>query len=537
MKRENTEGGKMSITLITGKLLKKMVSNGSVNLKNSCEEINALNVFPVPDGDTGTNMSMTMASGVVEINNCKSSSIVDMGKSLSRGLLMGARGNSGVILSQFFRGLYVGMKNISTNSINVETFIHCLESGKAVAYKAVMEPVEGTILTVIKDATNAVVEKINEISTFNELFDLYVKAAKESEERTPDLLPVLKEAGVTDSGGAGFIKVIEGMQLAIEGKIIESVEASHDVDAANKYNYRDQFVLTVKDKENFLLQDLRQELASEGDLEIHAKENGLVEIDIYTDTPGKILELAIAYGQINDVKIENLQVEEKEEEKEPQKENAVVVVCFGDGIKNTFKELGVDYIIDGGQTMNPSTECFVKACKEVNAKNVIIVPNNGNVIMAAEQCNKLIDNINIKVLKTKTIAQGYEALMAYDATRNIDENIAEMEQAVSEVKTGEVTYAIRDTEINGIKIAVNDFMSILNGNIIASVKERVEAAKVLLKETITDETSVVTVFAGKGVEESESAELEDYCRELSEDVEVEIVQGDQDIYSYIISIL
>lgn len=540
------------ITSVNGKLFKRMMMNGAINLSNHHKEIDDLNVFPVPDGDTGTNMKMTMMSGVKEMSACESSSIVDIAKKLQRGLLMGARGNSGVILSQFFRGIYVGLKEMTENEISVDLFIDCFSSAKDVAYKAVMEPIEGTILTVVREASLYLTSQKGKITSFEQLFEEYLKQARISLENTPNLLPVLKEAGVVDSGGAGFIKVIEGMEMAIKGIMLESNESTNvsepsaqaKVSGDIKYGYCTEFIIELKDEANFSEVDLRSPLSVMGDSLVLVHDDGLVKVHVHVNKPGEVLELAQTFGEFVKIKVENMRLQHseliKEEPKEvtPQekKKIALVAVCFGEGIKNTFTELGVDYIIDGGQTMNPSTEDFVKAIKTINAEGIIIIPNNGNVILSAEQSAKLCDNVDIRVLKAKTIAQGYASLMAFDLQNDLDTNFEDMTEAVLSVTTGEITYAVRDTEMKGVKIKAGDYMGICNGEIVVSVKERLEAGKALLEKCIDSESSIVTIFCGSGTQEDEVEALSSYCEELNEDVEVEIIEGNQDIYSYIISV-
>lgn len=540
------------ITSVNGKLFKRMMMNGAINLNNHHKEIDDLNVFPVPDGDTGTNMKMTMMSGVKEMSACESSSIVDIAKKLQRGLLMGARGNSGVILSQFFRGIYVGLKDMTENEICVDLFIDCFSSAKDVAYKAVMEPIEGTILTVVREASLHLTSLKGKITSFDQLFEEYLKQARISLENTPNLLPVLKEAGVVDSGGAGFIKVIEGMEMAIKGIMLESIESANasepsaqaKVSGDIKYGYCTEFIIELKEEANFSEVDLRSPLSVMGDSLVLVHDEGLVKVHVHVNKPGEVLELAQSFGEFVKIKVENMRLqhselikeEPKEVKPEEKKKIALVAVCFGEGIKNTFTELGVDYIIDGGQTMNPSTEDFVKAIKMINAEGIIIIPNNGNVILSAEQSAKLCDNVDIRVLKAKTIAQGYASLMAFDLQNDLDTNYEDMTEAVSNVTTGEITYAVRDTEMKGVKIKAGDYMGICNGEIVVSVKERLEAGKSLLEKCIDEDSSIVTIFCGSGTQEDEVKALSSYCEELNEDVEVEIIEGNQDIYSYIISV-
>ncbi len=543
------------INSVNCNLFKKMMMNGAINLNNHHKEIDQLNVFPVPDGDTGTNMKMTMMTGVREMNNSESSSIIDVAKVLQRGLLMGARGNSGVILSQFFRGMYVAMKGLTANELSVADFIECFKSGYEVAYKAVMEPTEGTILTVVREAAQKVMAEKDNIDSFETLFEMYIEEAKRSLANTPNLLPVLKEAGVVDSGGAGFLKVVEGMQLALQGIMLESEEATEHssveptsaqakVSGDIKYGYCTEFIIELKDKDSFQESDLRSPLSMLGDSLVLVRDEDLVKVHVHVNKPGQVLELAQKYGEFVKIKVENMRLQHSEiiekehgdvQQQEKQK-YALVAVCFGDGLKETFKELGVDYIIDGGQTMNPSTEEFVKAVNNCNAENVIIIPNNGNVILSAEQSIRLCGNVNIRVLKAKTIAQGYASLMAFDSQNDLDTNFEDMSEAIKNVQTGEVTYAVRDTEIKGVKIQAGDYMGICNGQIVVSVKERIDASKQLLEKCIDEESVVVTIFYGKGASFEEATELENYAKELNENVDVELINGEQDIYSYIISV-
>lgn len=552
----------MTYTSVSGSLFKKMVINGAINLKNDLKEIDDLNVFPVPDGDTGTNMSMTMMSGVRDIQNSDTISISEISKTLSRGLLMGARGNSGVILSQFFRGIYTGMENIKGSSATVGEFIDCLVSGYKVAYKAVMTPVEGTILTVMREAGEKVDETRNDFSDIESVLVKYVEYAEVSLANTPNILPVLKDAGVVDSGGAGFLKVIKGMLMALQGITLEitSTEASTNQSAqANfdskdiKFGYCTEFILILNKPNEFQESDLRSPLSIIGDSLVLVKDEDLCKVHVHTNNPGRALNMAQRHGEFKTIKIENMRLQhtellnkettKKEEPVTPvtpvsteKKKYALIAVCFGDGIKNVFKELGVDYIIDGGQTMNPSTEDFVKAVETLNAENIIIIPNNSNVIMAAEQTKKLCDNANIEVLRTKTIAHGYASLMVFDETNSLEDNVEEMSAAIKNVSAGEVTYAVRDTEINGVKIKSGDFMGILNGEIVISTLNRIDAVKHVLESSVTEESLIVTLFAGKGVPTSEVDELVEYATSLNEEIEVQVVDGKQDIYSYIVAV-
>ncbi len=554
----------MSVTRIDVDLFRKMVINGAINLKNNHAEVDALNVFPVPDGDTGTNMSMTVTSGVRELENCESSSIIENAKVLSRGALMGARGNSGVILSQFFRGFYVGLKDIKENYLTIEDLMNCLMSGRKIAYKAVMTPVEGTILTVVREAAEKTQEHFEEFKTIEELLDFYYAEAENTLANTPELLPVLKEAGVVDSGGAGFCKIIEGMVKAVKGEILEAEDAKGKADesaAASldqdiKFGYCTEFILELKKPETFEERELTATLSLLGDSLVVVRDENVVKVHVHTNRPGRVLEIAQKSGEFVTLKIENMRLqhshlqegaklaEEKKAElqkdlpkpNEPKKEFALIAVCFGDGIVQTFKELGVDYVIEGGQTMNPSTEAFVSAIKAVNAKNVIIIPNNGNVVMAAKQAASLVRGAKVEVLLAKTIAQGYASLINYNPEASMDENLEAMNEQIKHVSSGEITYSVRDTEINGVKITAGDYMGITDGEIVISVKEEKDALSGLLQKMITDEAEIITFFCGKDAKEEDKANLEKMCLDINPDLDVEIIDGKQDIYSYIIAV-
>ena len=528
----------MSVSNIDVSLFKKMVINGAINLKNHRDEVDRLNVFPVPDGDTGTNMAMTITSGVTELENCESSGLAENAKMLSRGTLMGARGNSGVILSQFFRGFSVGLKALNTNELSLDDFKQCLLSGKEIAYKAVTEPVEGTILTVIRCAIEDTIDK--QYSDIIEFFTDYLAAAEKALKNTPNLLPVLKEAGVEDSGGTGFYRVAEGMLKALNGEILvyedETQQDATSTKVENVFNYEMQFEVSLKKPDNFEERELAAALSLLGDNLSLDKNNGKVSVKLHTDRPGRALEIAQKNGEFTSVLIKNLTFKEADKTSLPKKNFAVVSVCFGEGISKTFKDLGVDYIIEGGQTMNPSTETFVKAINECNAKNVIIIPNNGNVIMAAKQAVNLVEGVNVSVLEAKTISQGYAALVGYNSEASMEENIELMMEQVKGVTTGELTYSIRDTEIGGLKIASGDYMGIVNNEIVVATKEKKDALKSLLEKVITDESEVITIFCGSDITKDTYKDLEKLCLKINPDLDVEIIEGNQDIYSYIIAV-
>ena len=423
-----------------------------------------------------------------------------------------------------------------------------------------MTPIEGTILTVMREAGEKIDETRSEFKDIENVLVKYIEYAEISLANTPNILPVLKDAGVVDSGGAGFLKVVKGMLMALQGKTLEivstestaaqSAQANFDTKDI-KFGYCTEFILILKNPEEFQERDLRSPLSMIGDSLVLVKDEDLCKIHVHTNNPGRALNMAQRHGEFKTIKIENMRLQHTEllnKETKPvqetpvtpvsteKKKYALVAVCFGDGIKNVFKELGVDYIIDGGQTMNPSTEDFVKAVEMLNAENIIIIPNNSNVIMAAEQTKKLCDGANIEVLRTKTIAHGYASLMVFDETNSLEENVEEMTAAIKNVSAGEVTYAVRDTEINGVKIKSGDFMGILNGEIVISTEKRIDAVKHVLESSVTEESLIVTLFAGVGVPQSEVDELVEFASSLNEELEVQVVDGKQEIYSYIVAV-
>ena len=552
----------MANQTVSGTLFKKMVTNGAVNLKNNHKEIDHLNVFPVPDGDTGTNMQMTMMAGIKEVSNLDSQSIVDISKILSRGLLMGARGNSGVILSQFFRGVYSEIAKIENGSATIQEFIQALVGGYQMAYRAVMDPVEGTILTVVRESAEKVLRESSHLNSVEEVLKIYLEQAKETLIKTPDLLPVLKEAGVVDSGGAGFIKIIEGMVMALEGNMIAEENASyqpqtkeHYHGAENlgafdiKFGYCTEFIVKLHKPEKFNESFMKDPLSQMGDSLVIVTDDDLLKVHVHTNQPGVALTLAQKYGDLQTIKIENMRVQHSNimgepihEEKKPMKvakpkaKYGLIAVASGEGIHDAFKELGVDLIIDGGQTMNPSTEAFVKAVESLNCDHVIILPNNKNIILSAEQTLDLCPDRSIRVLKTKSIAHGYSSLMAFDPTADLDDNVEAMSEIVSNMRSGEVTYAVRDTELNGVQIKNGDFIGITRGEILVSTPSRLETAKAILEDMIDETREIITVFYGNDADEEELENIIANAKKLNPDIEVDTVEGKQDIYTYIFAV-
>ncbi len=541
---------------ISGKLFKQMVTNGAVHLKNNHKEIDHLNVFPVPDGDTGTNMQMTMMAGIKEIINAESASIVDVSKILSRGLLMGARGNSGVILSQFFRGVYSEIAKIDEAYATVEQFIQALVGGYQMAYRAVMDPVEGTILTVVRESAERVLRDKSKYDSVEKVMAAYLKQANQSLQETPNLLPVLKEAGVVDSGGAGFIKIVEGMIMALEGQMLseeaqkeshEDYHGAHNLgDVEITYGYCTEFIIKLHDEKNFNPSDLRDPLNAMGDSLVFVQDEDLLKVHIHTDEPGVAITLGQKYGDLQTLKADNMRLQNATilgkdtpaATKKPaeKKTYAILAVASGEGIKKAYKDLGIDIIIDGGQTLIPSSESFVNAIENANAEHVIILPNNKNIILSAEQTIDLLPDRSISVIKTKNIGQGYATMIAFDPTVTLDENIEAMTDVADNMTYGEITFAVRDTEIKGVKINNGDYMAIAKGQILAAEKTKYEAAQRLLDNLIDSSREIITIFYGKDYDEEELEQIVAYAKKCHPDIEVDMIEGKQDIYTYVFAV-
>ena len=512
----------MSLKQINGIVFKQMVINGANNLANKSKYVDQLNVFPVPDGDTGTNMSMTMTAGAKELVSLEEASIGKVAKVLSRGLLMGARGNSGVILSQLFRGFATGLEG--KDEANVEEVTKALESGVKTAYKAVMKPVEGTILTVARESAEQANLKYETVETIVDLYQLVVDEMQISLDRTPELLPVLKEVGVVDSGGQGLLYIFEGFLKALQGETI-NLEAQTETlgEAAQtalssdevEFGYCTEFIIRLDETRTPFKEDVfRGRLEKLGNSIVVVQDENIVKVHVHTLTPGDALNLAQKHGEFMKLKIENMteqhneiigqSAEQAEPVKREQREYGIISVVAGEGVKQLFEEQGCHYVIEGGQTMNPSTEDFLKAIDELNAKNIIILPNNSNIIMAANQAAQVTEDVNVEVIPSKTIPQGYTALMMFNENATVEDNTEEMTQAISEVKSGQVTYAVRDTQMNGVDIKENDFIGILDKDIVVSVPERFESACTLVDKMIDEDSEIVTLLYGEGVDEDEA---------------------------------
>ena len=540
--------------MINGKLLKDMLASGANNLSNKFTEIDALNVFPVPDGDTGTNMSLTFNAGVKDALACTSDDVCDIAKVLSKGLLMGARGNSGVITSQIFRGLYQGVDGMK--EINGFQLANALVMGSRVAYKAVMRPVEGTILTVVREAadyTYAYATSTQDVTCL-QVMEKMLEEAKESLERTPDLLPVLKEVGVVDSGGAGLVTIFEGFVSALKGEVIERQEAQESKEVAGagmeseEFGYCTEFIIRLSEHgaRNFQEEALRDSLARIGNSIVCVRDDDIVKVHVHTLTPGDALNMGQRYGEFAKLKVENMQeqhenimmnatVEEKPKEEKPKQKYAIITVAAGDGLKDMFKELRADYVISGGQTMNPSTEDFVQAIHQVNAENIFLLPNNSNIILAAQQAASVCEDLNVEVIPSKSIPQGLSACIMFNPDVDFDMNLAEMNDAISMVKTGQVTYAIKDTTFEGLDIKAGDYMGLKEKDIVVSLPDKMEVTRQLLDMMIDGESEIVTLVYGEDVNEEEANEIAAYVEEKY-DVEVEVNNGMQPVYSFIIGV-
>ena len=552
---------------INGKVLKKLLISASNNLYNHYPEVDALNVFPVPDGDTGINMSLTCTSGANEVAKLESDDLFTVTKTFSRGLLMGARGNSGVITSQIFRGFSAALEG--KEKIDPTLLAAAFRNGSDVAYKAVMRPVEGTILTVIRESSLALARNVPELGTIEDTLLFLLNEAQASLERTPELLPILKEVGVVDSGGTGLVRIIEGMYLASIGQFVERSEnkaSSEPLTGASsadmgdeEFGYCTEFIMSLGPdsvKKPFSQKPFSNWLNKHGNSLVVVVDEDIVKVHVHTMTPGEILNYAQQYGEFLKLKIENMteqhhalenganvtphqdMVKDKKEEEAPLEEYAIIAVSSGEGINEYFKELGVSYVVTGGQTMNPSSEDFVSAIKKVHAKNVFILPNNSNIFMAASQACDIVsdDVISAFVIPSKTIPQGITACMNFDAELNAQENFRNMKSSLKNVKSGEVTFSIRDCEIKGVKIAKDDFIGIYEKDIICGVKDKFECLEFLVKNMIDEESFLLTIYIGEGVKREEVVPSKKKIQDLYPDLNIEIKEGKQPVYSFLVSV-
>lgn len=544
---------------ITGEDLKKSLVGSRDYLVLNKEMVNELNVFPVPDGDTGTNMSLTIISALKEAEHLDSSATVEeVSAAVSRGALMGARGNSGVILSQFFRGFAEGLKGKEV--ANIKDLAFAFKKASDVTYKAVMKPTEGTILTVGRELSDFAVKNAAKATDMGSFYESVIKAAEKSLDNTPNLLPVLKEQGVVDAGGKGLVVILQGALKTAKGETIEKIE---DAELERKtpkafvdgevedddieFAYCTEFLIKGDSDK---AEEFKQKLIPLGDCLLVVGASGIIKTHIHTNNPGRVLEYASEIGMLQDIKIDNMRIQHKEklfkdEEVEaakgknrviePTEEYAFVTVSIGDGLDEVFESLNADYIVKGGQTMNPSTEDLLKGVESTPGKNVFILPNNKNIQLAAEQVKELTKR-NIKVIPTRSIPEGISAMLAFQPDSTFDENEEAMKEAISHVKSGQVTYAVRDTEISGKKIGEGDVIGIAHGDIVSVGSEVTEVTRELIEELVNEDHSLITLYYGEDVDEEDGENLLKELEEEYEDLDIELVYGGQPLYYYLISL-
>lgn len=549
---------------IDGVIFKDMILNGADNLRQYADYVDSLNVFPVPDGDTGTNMNLSMTSGATEVEDKDIEHIGEVGKHFSKGLLMGARGNSGVILSQLFRGFSKAIEN--EENVDTKVFVNALDQGVKTAYKAVMKPVEGTILTVAKDSSERAVQAAEETDSLIEVMEAVVEEAKASLERTPDLLPVLKEVGVVDSGGQGLVYVYEGFLAALKG---EKVEVAKDaVDAVDtdtfvnddhefddfmtvediEYGFCTEFMVRFEDgKRSFNEEEFRNEMSEFGDSLLVISDDEIVKVHVHTETPGEAMTYGSSYGELIKMKIENMREQFRDIQSKKQSkgtvenkehksyDTAIITVSSGDGIRTLFESVGVTHVINGGQTMNPSTEDILNTIKDDDVKQVIILPNNKNIIMAAEQAQQMLD-IPAIVIPTVSIPEGLSSMLMFSPDATLDDNKESMNAALEHVKTGQVTYAVRDTSIDGVKIKKDQHMGINNGKINLASDSKSETLESLIVNMLDEESEIVTIIIGDEGSEDEVNAIIEKLEDTYDEVEFEVHDGQQPVYSYLVSV-
>lgn len=542
---------------IGGAMLKEMFLTGAALLEKNRAYIDSLNVFPVPDGDTGTNMSMTMQSAVKEIQNCKGTNVSDIAAAASLGALKGARGNSGVILSQILRGFARALSG--KEEMAPENFAAALMTGTEAAYKAVMKPKEGTMLTVARMMAEAVAKEANEGANLYKLIDVMIDEGERALLLTPELLPVLKEAGVVDSGGKGLVTILRGFKMVIDGEDVDEYvlapqmqdtagitggEEGADLEALDdiEFGYCTEFFIIHLD-ESFSeadLDKLREKLMKIGDSVVVAHDSDFIKIHVHSNCPGKILQLALRLGEIDRIKIENMREQNREllaNMKKNEKDNALVAVSISDGIDEVYKAIGVNNLISGGQTMNPSIDSITKAIRRANARNVFVLPNNSNIIMAAQQAAAISDR-NVIVIPSKTMMQGLSAALAYSDDVDVETNTERMTAAIKQVLSGSVTYAVRDTQFNGEKISQGDIIGLLD-NVITKVGTSVDSVAVELLCSMIEnkgDDCMATIFYGEGADENSAQAVADAVNEKYPDAEITVQYGGQPLYYYYFSV-
>ncbi|MFC6175789.1 DAK2 domain-containing protein [Companilactobacillus huachuanensis] len=557
----------MSKELITKKEFSDMVRVASHRLEKNAKFVNSLNVFPVPDGDTGTNMSLTIQSGFKAVNESESDHVGILGKALAKGLLMGARGNSGVITSQIFRGFSKSIED--KDALTAMDLAKAFDDGVKTAYKAVMKPVEGTILTVARYGAEAGMKQVETTNDLAEVMKAVVTGSKVGLKKTPSLLPVLKEVGVVDSGGQGLVFIYEGFLEGLTGQtttdeeyIPDETDMNEMVNASHHQSFQGQFStdeikngycteMMVKLGKNpttdevFDNEKLRNYLDGIGDSLICVSDDEVIKVHVHTNYPYKVWAAGKKYGALVKIKIDNMRLQHEtivDEDEEPVAEPvqepidyAVIAVSSGEGLTELFKSLGVTHVISGGQTMNPSTNDIVDAINKSNAKRVLVLPNNGNIIMAAKQAVDLVD-IPVAIVGSKTISQGMTAMLSFNPEAELEENEENMEDSLDTVKSGQVTQAIRDTEIDGLKITKGHYMGIVDGKILVDEEDIVATTEHMLDKMIDEDSEVITILVGKDGNDDDAQKIADYLDDKYADLETEIHQGDQPVYPYLISV-
>ena len=552
----------MAVKTINTELLQKMFLAGAANLEAKKEFINELNVFPVPDGDTGTNMTLTILSAAKEVEALENPDMVAIAKAISSGSLRGARGNSGVILSQLLRGFTKEIRE--HKEIDTITLAKACERATATAYKAVMKPKEGTILTVAKGASQKAAELAETTEDLDTFISEVINYAQEVLEKTPEMLPVLKEAGVVDSGGQGLLEVMRGAYDAFQGKEIDysaieasagtkMVKPSEQAETEIKFGYCTEFIImlekefTAKDETEF-----KAYLESIGDSIVCVADDDIVKIHVHTNDPGLAIQRALTYGQLSRMKIDNMREEHQErlikdaeklaaqqaeaKKAEPRKEVGFIAVSIGEGMNEIFRELGADYIIEGGQTMNPSTEDMLNAIDQVNAEHIFILPNNKNIILAANQAQTLTEDKDIIVVPSKTVPQGITAIINYMPDADAQTNLEAMIEGIGNVKTGQVTYAVRDTHIDDKEIHEGDIMGIGDSGILAVGQSVEETTKEMLAQLVDEDTELISLYYGQDVQEESAENFAQEIEDLYPDVDVDVHSGGQPIYYYVLSV-
>nr|WP_278578499.1 DAK2 domain-containing protein [Granulicatella adiacens] len=554
---------------ITAQDFRAMVEIGEMRLSENAEFVNSLNVFPVPDGDTGTNMMLSFKSGAERVANSTATTVGDLAQDLAKGLLMGARGNSGVILSQLFRGFSKAV--VGKEVITGEELAQAFTNGVETAYKAVMKPVEGTILTVARESAKRGVRKLETSNDIIEVMGSVLRGAEKSLAKTPDLLPVLKEVGVVDSGGQGLVFIYNGFFEALTGEAVpvqslqsnkidltsvahheSGVDYEHVSTGDIKFGYCTEIMVKIGEGETvvdtFDYDTFRNYLNELGDSLLVVADDEIIKVHVHTERPGEVMNYGQRFGSLMKVKVDNMRLQHeevlktdytakvKEAAQKQKSEYGIVAVAAGEGVQELFKSMGVTTIINGGQTMNPSTEDILQAVKEAHAEKVIVLPNNKNIQMAANQAAEVSEDAAVAVVATRTISEGLASLLAFNPEASLEDNQAAMSEQMALVSSGQITNAVRDTNIDGVEIKKDDFMGIVDGKILVSIADRKEATLATIEKMIDDDSEILTIIYGEDAEASEVEEITEAVEAKYPDVEVEVHEGNQPVYTYLLSV-